>query len=89
MKDIDKSKQEFYAYLQGNKIKYKRPIQSYKRCWRTFDRQVFTHNTRKNALKSLLHIHEVISRFNRVFLQYFHLCKSFHTENVCVKNEVL
>lgn len=52
-----------YLPSRWHKTKLKRPILSYKRCWRTFDRQVFPHNTRKNALKSLLHIHKVISRY--------------------------
>lgn len=64
----------------------KKTYLSCKRCWRTFDRQVFPHKTRKNALKSLLHIHEVISSNIRAFLQCFQLCKSFHTNNLYGKS---
>lgn len=68
--------------IKETKNKTKRPIQSCKRCWRTFDRQVFPHKTRKNALMLLLHINNPISSNIRAFLQCFQLCKSFHTNSL-------
>ena len=52
--------------------------------WRTIG-QVFTHKTRKNALKSLLHIYEVISRYFARFCNNF-ICVNLSIEIIYMEN---